>query len=79
MWKELSRTSEIVEKEYEIFDENGEKIDSNIRTEETVITEVEFDFNGISKVCKIFHFMPQNEEEIISNINNRYKFELNRV
>jgi hypothetical protein len=79
MWKELSRESEIVEKQYEIFDDEGNVIDTYTREEETVITEIEFDLNGVIKVFKVFHFMPQNEEEIISNINNRYKFELNRV
>jgi|688.fasta_scaffold291405_2 hypothetical protein len=79
MWKELSRTSEIVEKQYDIFDEEGNVIDTYFREEETVITEIEFNLNGNIKVLNVFHFMPNNEEEIISNINNRYKFELNRI
>jgi hypothetical protein len=79
MWKELSRTSEIVEKQYDTFDEEGNVIDTYFREEETVITEIEFNLNGVIKVLNVFHFMPNNEEEIISNINNRYKFELNRI
>lgn len=49
------------------------------RTEETVITTVEYDFNGEVVVVDVAHFMPQSEDDIILGIENRAVTEQQRL
>jgi hypothetical protein len=41
------------------------------RTEETVFTTVEYDFDGEIVIVEVAHFMPQSENDIITGIENR--------
>jgi len=42
----------------------------NTRAEnDTIITTVEFDFDGEKVVADVLHFQPQTEEEVAANIN----------
>lgn len=41
------------------------------RTEETVFTTVEYDFDGEKVVVEVAHFMPQSEDDITLGIENR--------
>jgi len=44
----------------------------NTRTiDETLFTEVEYDFNGTIVVVDIPHFMPQSSQDVITGIINR--------
>ena len=45
----------------------------NRRTQNTVITTVEFTFeDGATKEVDISHFMPETEDDILLGISNRY-------
>jgi hypothetical protein len=41
------------------------------RSEETVFTTVEYEFDGTPVVVEVAHFMPMSEEDIIIGIENR--------
>jgi hypothetical protein len=55
------------------------KILSTRQIEETLITTVEYNFNGEIVVVDIPHFMPQNSQIIIDNIVSRSQSELARI
>ena len=55
------------------------KILSTRQIEETLITTVEYNFNGEIVVVDIPHFMPQNSQIIIDNIVTRSQSELARI
>lgn len=44
---------------------------STEQIEETIFTEVEFDFDGVKVECKIPHFMPGSKQEVLNGIENR--------
>jgi hypothetical protein len=49
------------------------------RTEQTVFTTVEYNFDGQVVVVEVAHFMPESEESIITGIENRAVSEQNRL
>jgi hypothetical protein len=49
------------------------------RTEQTVFTTVEYDFDGQIVVVEVAHFMPESEESIVAGIENRAVSEQNRL
>lgn len=49
------------------------------RSEETVFTTVEYDFDGEIVVVEVAHFMPQSEEDITLGIENRSITEQRRL
>lgn len=49
------------------------------RTEQTVFTTVEYDFDGQTVIVDVAHFMPNSEEDIIQGIENRAVTEQNRL
>lgn len=49
------------------------------RTEQTVFTTVEYDFNGQIVVVEVAHFMPESEQSIITGIENRAVSEQKRL
>ena len=49
------------------------------RTEQTVFTTVEYDFDGQIVVVEVAHFMPESEESIVAGIKNRAVSEQNRL
>ena len=49
------------------------------RTEQTVFTTVEYDFDGQIVVVEVAHFMPESEESILAGIENRAVSEQNRL
>jgi hypothetical protein len=52
----------------------------NTRTfNETLFTEVEYDFDGTTIVVEIPHFMPQTSQDVISGIINRASLEQNKL
>ena len=55
------------------------KILSTRQIEETLITTVEYNFDGEIVVVDIPHFMPQNSQVIIDNIVSRSQSELARI
>ena len=55
------------------------KILSTRQIEETLITTVEYNFDGEIVLVDIPHFMPQNSQVIIDNIVSRSQSELARI
>ena len=55
------------------------KILSTRQVEETLITNVEYNFDNEIVVVDVPHFMPQNSQEIIQNIINASQSELVRI
>lgn len=55
------------------------KILSTRQIEETLITTVEYNFDGEIVVVDIPHFMPQDSQVIIDNIVSRSQSELARI
>lgn len=55
------------------------KILSTKQIEETLITTVEYNFDGEIVVVDIPHFMPQDSQVIIDNIVSRSQSELARI
>lgn len=49
------------------------------RSEETVFTTVEYDFDGEIVTVEVAHFMPQSEEDITLGIENRAVSEQRRM
>jgi hypothetical protein len=49
------------------------------RTEQTVFTTVEYNFDGQLVVVEVAHFMPESEESIITGIENRAVSEQKRL
>lgn len=49
------------------------------RSEETVFTTVEYDFDGEIVTVEVAHFMPQSEEDITLGIENRAITEQRRM
>jgi len=54
------------------------KILSTRQADETLITTVEYNFDGTIITTEIAHFMPKTEEEITQNIINRASSEIAR-
>jgi uncharacterized FAD-dependent dehydrogenase len=55
------------------------KILSTRQIEETLITNVEYNFDNEIAVVDVPHFMPQNSQEIVQNIINASQSELVRI
>jgi len=55
------------------------KIISTRQSNETLITTVEFDFNGKLHTVDIPHFMPQSQEEVEQTIVNASQSELAKL
>ena len=55
------------------------KIISTRQSNETLITTVEFDFNGNLHTVDIPHFMPQSQEEVEQTIINASQSELAKL
>jgi hypothetical protein len=55
------------------------KILSTRQAGETLITIVEYNFDGNIVTIEVAHFMPKTEEEIIQNIINRASSEIARI
>lgn len=55
------------------------KILSTRQTGETLITLVEYNFDGTIVTTEVAHFMPKTEEEITQNIINRASSEIARI
>ena len=55
------------------------KITSTRQVEETLVTIVEYNFDGTIITTEIPHFMPKTEDEITQNIINRAATELIRL
>ena len=55
------------------------KILSTRQIEETLITNVEYNFDNEIVVVDVPHFMPQNSQEIVQNIINASQSELVRI
>ena len=55
------------------------KIISTRQANETLLTTVEYNFDGIIVTTEVAHFMPKTEEEIIQNIINRASSEIARI
>jgi hypothetical protein len=49
------------------------------RTEQTVFTTVEYDFDGRIVTVDVAHFMPESEQDIITGIENRAVTEQKRL
>lgn len=49
------------------------------RTEQTVFTTVEYDFDGQLVVVEVAHFMPESEADIVTGIENRAVSEQRRL
>lgn len=49
------------------------------RTEQTVFTTVEYDFDGQIVTVDVAHFMPESEQDIITGIENRAVTEQKRL
>ena len=49
------------------------------RTEQTVFTTVEYDFDGQIVTVDVAHFMPGSEQDIITGIENRAVTEQRRL
>lgn len=55
------------------------KILSTRQAGETLITVVEYNFDGTIVTTEVAHFMPKTEEEITQNIINRASSEIARI
>jgi hypothetical protein len=55
------------------------KILSTRQIEETLITNVEYNFDNEIVVVDVPHFMPQNSQEIVQNIINASQSELVKI
>ena len=69
---------EVINMSNDIFDEEGNLLMSS-REEKTVMTLVEYDFNGTVVTVNIPHFMPQSEDDIILGITNREVTEFEKL
>lgn len=49
------------------------------RTEQTVFTTVEYDFDGQIVTVEVAHFMPESQEDIVKGIENRAVSEQRRL
>lgn len=55
------------------------KILSTRQREQTLFTEVEYNFDGQIIITEVAHFSPQSTEEIEQNIINRAQSELQKI